>query len=210
MKLIKVLLILLCVYILHTMVETFLINKELLEFKEKAVYQETIDDVNYYKIESNITLNNYGDVLLSRKSGNPNLFLRDMISFFVGGHAAVILEDNKTVEIFGNLDNDNIVKIYDNDWLENEIEVIGLRIDNEAKLNYEKYIDQTYNWFPFYDNPNKRYCTDLITKIYKGVNIDLNYDYGIVTVNDIIISNKTELYLYKEVNNNEVNIYYKG
>ena len=174
MKVIKIILLVLLIYILHTVVETFIINKELNTFKQSAVYQYTVDSINYYKVDSEgglgMPVSNSGDVLVSRKSGNPNLIIRDLISFFTGGHAALVLEDNKTIEIFGNLDQGNVVNIYENDWLETEREVIGMKVNNSQVLDYSLYIEQTYNWFPFYDNPAKRYCTDLITKIYDSSN----------------------------------------
>ncbi|XMB86220.1 hypothetical protein RJG79_00030 [Mycoplasmatota bacterium WC44] len=209
-KLMKYIMIFICLYTFHTVFETYLINKQLDDFKNMAVYDYSEGNINYYIVESNVSSNNTGDILLSRKSGNPNLLLRDMISFYVGGHAAVIINEEETIEVFGNLQSENLVRIYENDWLDTETEVIGMKVEGNYEFNFTKYLNQTYNWFPFYDNPNKRYCTDLVSKIYSEAGINVNYDLGIVTVNDIIISKNTSIYLYKEIVKDEINIYYKG
>jgi len=205
MKYIKIILLIIIIYSAHTLIESIIIENQIYTFKQKAVYEKTINGVNYYKVSGDDSISP-GDSFVSRKSGNDNMIIADIISFYVGGHAAFLVDENTTIEIYGNLDSDNIVMYQDNDWIETEIEVVGLKIDSEV-LAHEKYLGQTYNWFPFYDNPNKRYCTDLLNKIYTQ---NINYDFGITTVNDIIISRRTKIILYKETIYDEINIYYMG
>ena len=80
------------------------------------------------------------DILLNRKSGYRNLFIRDIISFFTGGHSALVIDEAgfETIEVFGYSDQFDYVKVYENDWIQNELEVIGVRT-KAVELDYEQY-----------------------------------------------------------------------
>lgn len=203
MKYINALLIILLIYSGHTFVETIVIEKQLANFKDTA-------NVEVYELEDDIEFEfKMNDILLNRKSGHKNLIIRDIITFFTGGHSALVSSEDglKTIEVFGYSDQLNYVSEYDNDWVQNEVEVIGLRTEN-ADLNFTEYIGRKYDWYPYLPNKAK-YCTELITDTYQNVGIHLDYDYGIATVNDIIISSKTDIFMYKEIRDGLVYLYWE-
>lgn len=184
-------------------IENVVIELKLNKFKESAnvvVYE--LDDEYDFQFKQN-------DILLSRQSGHKNLLIRDIISFYVGGHAGLVIDPagTKTIEVLGYEGYEDIVKVYENDWITSSIEVIGLR-SFDAKLNYTQFLGQDYDWYPYLPN-NDKYCTELITATYKEAGYNLDYDYGIATVNDIILSGNTRIFLYKEIRDNLVYIYWE-
>ena len=50
--------------------------------------------------------------------------------------------------MFGYSDQFDYVKVYENDWIQNELEVIGVRT-KAVELDYEQYLGRKYDWFPF-------------------------------------------------------------
>lgn len=202
-KYLNIILLLIILYSTHTLVETIRIEKMLSDFKENA-------NVEVYDLSEDIDfIFEQNDILLNRKSGHDNLILRDIITFYTGGHAALVTDEagTKTIEVFGYKGYDTFVNEYDNDWITYEAEVIGLRT-KPVTLDFTLFIGRGYDWFPYLPNKQK-YCTELITDTYSMVGINLDYDYGIATVNDIILSSKTELYLYKEIKDGKVYIYWE-
>lgn len=191
------------VYSLHTLIENIRIERMLAEFKETAnVVVYALDE----DIEFTFTQN---DILLNRQSGHDILIIRDIITFYTGGHSALVINEDgtETIEVFGYQGYDDTVRVYENDWITYESEVIGVRT-RPITLDYELYLGRKYDWFPYLPNKQK-YCTELISDTYQVAGVNLDYDYGIVTVNDIILSGNTELYLYKEIVDGFVYIYWE-
>ena len=203
MKLINLFLLLIVVYSAHTFIETIAIENRLQKFKESA-------NVEVYELGEEIDFTfKQNDILLNRKSGHDNLIIADIITFYTGGHSAVVtdVEGKKSLEVYGYSDYYNYVREYDNDWIQNEIEVIGMRT-SEVELDFSLYLGQPYDWVPFIPN-NWKYCTELITDTYKEAGVQIDYDYGIVTVNDIILGRNVEMFLYKEIKDGLVYIYWE-
>ena len=136
------------IFIFDITFESNEIDKDIIEFKSRAVYVDSIDNFNYYKVikkydyeDSRNICNNYtdisvgtiGDIYVTNSDPLGGFFVTEWISKYAWiGHAGMIYneEGTKTIEIIGNGNKkDNIVKIYDNDWLEKvSSELIILRV----------------------------------------------------------------------------------
>ena len=57
-----------------------------------------------------------------------------------------------------------------------------------------------YNYTFVFNTKNAHYCTDILSKAYAVVDKDLNEDHFITTAQDIIISEDTFIFVYKEEN----------
>ena len=215
-------------------------------FKSKGVFQEDISTptTRYYKIESDenkeaftkdglIYPGTSTDILVTTQvilTDNP--LINNVVSFFVGGHAAFInptygdyqlgyIEGDKTtIEATGIGDGDNCSETFDLDyWATDDpyTEIVGLR----AKLSDEKrrevtsicssHIRDGYNYNLFMlDTVNKSYCTDIISKSYSKVGINLNKD-GFITTNlDLLCSNDLYISYYHVYKKDVKYIYYLG
>ena len=85
-KILNIFLLALVIYTTHTFVESITIERQLKEFKETA-------NVLVYELDEEINFTfKQNDILLNRKSGYRNLFVRDIISFFTGGHSALVID----------------------------------------------------------------------------------------------------------------------
>ena len=214
-------------------------------FKSKGVYQEDISTptTRFYKIESNeekpaftedglIYPGTSTDILVTTQvilTDNP--LINNVVSFFVGGHAAFINPtygdyqlgyaegDKTTIEATGIGDGDNCSEVFDLDyWATDDpyTEIVGLR----AKLSDEKrrevasvcssHIRDDYNYSFMFDTVNKSYCTDIISKSYKKVGINLNKD-GFITTNlDILCSGDLYISYYHVYKKDVKYVYYLG
>ena len=217
---------------------------EVEQFKQKGVFQEDIstDNIKYYLVESNeekpaftnFGSNPYpgfsGDILVSTQATLINPFVSDLISFFVGGHAALCLEnytdfqlstnDHDSVEATGLNPGENPTEILDRGyWAENTnfTEVIGLRVkmtDEEKKIVLSDTISQVgdyYNFSFIFDTVNKKYCTDIISNSFSKIGKNLNKNGFATTVYDLICSSDTYISYYHYFDSNNVkHIYYLG
>ena len=220
------------------------IHSEILveEFKSKGVLNEekSSNYIKIYEIESEETIPTYtiynneispggpGDILLSLSSEIPVPFVKDLISFFAGGHASIVLDDledeyilgdvNKVVETTGLNPSENVAviasKVY---WVDNSIydEMIGLRVkltEKERKKVISKAVSlvgDPYNFSFIADTLNKSYCSDLVMKAYESIGIDLNKDGFTTSVYDLVVSKETYISYYHYFDNNGVkHIYY--
>lgn len=234
-----ILLVLMIIFLSDCIIEKNKIDNIVDEFKSRGqlVYQNDI--YSYYKVEkkyeyedtSNI-LDNYsdinvgttGDIYVTNRNPLSGFFVTKWLSrlSYIGHGGIVYSEDgSKMVEIVGNEGRENnVVKINDNTWLEidspNYIILRPKNITNEQKdiiqSECNKILGSRYNYF-FLISSNKRfYCTDLISYIYKKVDIILNKDMFFTTGSDIIVNDDTYMIYYREryINNKKVcyNIYY--
>ncbi len=215
-------------------------------FKAKGVYQEDISDssTKFYKIESNEEKEAYTeshgivypgtstDILVTKQvilTNNP--MINSVVSFFVGGHAAIvnasygdyqlgsIQGDRTTVEATGLGDGDNKSQVFDlYDWSIDDpyTEIIGLRVKlseekrREAASSYSALIGDDYNYSFIFDTVNKSYCTDLVSKAYNKVGINLNKDGFVTTIYDLICSGDCYISYYHIIKNDVKYVYYLG
>ena len=214
------------------------------QFKQKGVLQEDIstDNIKYYLVESDEenqafipkTTDAYpgvsGDILVSTQATLINPFVSDLISFFVGGHAALCVEDYNDFETYANEyysveatglnSGENPTELLDRDYWSTTVsftEVIGLRVkmtDEEKKIVLSDAISQVddhYNFSFIFDTVNKKYCTDIISNSFKKIGKNLNKDEFATTVYELIVSSDTYISYYHYYDQNNVkHIYYLG
>lgn len=212
------------------------------QFKKRGVLDEThsTNKVKYYPIDSNEerpTIQNYGgtyypgnsgDILISLKSELDIPFIQDFISFFAGGHAAVVLGDyqdatssvtvDQTMESTG-VGNDANAGVSDKGdcWVDASPydEVICLRVDtteeqrNRILAEAMALSDDPYNYAFIWDTKKKTYCSDLIQKIYRKQGFNLNKDGFTTSVYDLIVTSETYISYYHYVDYDGVrHVYY--
>lgn len=169
-----------------------------------------------------IFIGSRGDLLVSLKAAVTPL-INWFMDFYAGGHAALIdgadLNDNQTgtnrigtlIEITGlnERKEDNDVQIGYNDWLfDNSLRAnfVALKVKatkeerEKAMQRAEDMLGDPYNYTFVFNTKNAHYCTDILSKAYAVVDKDLNEDHFITTAQDIIISEDTFIFVYKEEN----------
>lgn len=192
-----------------------------------------------YKIESEETLPAFqklgstyypgsaGDILISLKSEIKIPFVGEFISFFAGGHAALVVDEFSDYNIsgnnqyvmestgFGDYTNATVNSKYYLTTNHNYNEVIGLRIkmteDERVKVlaSALSHIGDPYNYSFIYDTKNKSYCSDLVSKAYSSIGVDLNKDGFTTSVYDLLVSNDSFISYYHYFDSNGVkHIYY--
>ena len=173
---------------------------------------------------------NIGDILVSVEASVLNPLVSNFVSFFAGGHAGlcvgeykdndIVVLNNNTIETSALDDTGDYCQVYTKDyWINKSIykEVIGLRcnITYDQKMEVNSlacaYIEDPYNFTFLFDTINKSYCSDLISKIYKKVGINLNKDGFTTSIYDIIVSSDSYISYYHYYDNDGVrHIYYLG
>lgn len=197
------------------------------------VPRETLDDYqpSFYITESNKLLpGRTGDILTDRQSSFQQIpFVNEFITTFVGGHAAIVApeyKDNNISSTEGEFiestglsdDNLNVAQISINgirDISGGRNTTVGLRVKTSlenkrvAATNALSFVGNPYNYSFIFETNIKNYCTDLVTKSYLPLGINLNYDLGPTTVQDIDMSSNVYIFYYKyKDSNNVTNIYY--
>lgn len=219
------------------------------EFKNRAILNEDISTkyIKYYKIESNEerpTFIQYGndclpgncaDILISTQAlvfkGMPIIgdIIPAGVSFFAGGHAAIINDTwrdfelgsagiDTTVEATGLNEGENPATIFNRSYWVDEspyTEVIVLRCKltdeqiREVNALALSYVGDPYNYSFIFDTKNKTYCSDLVSKVFDHVGYNLNKDGFATTIYDLIVSNDCYISYYHYFDNNHVkHIYY--
>lgn len=210
------------------------------QFKNKAVYneEESTEMIQLYRIPSNETLpvkqqigvehypGNEGDILITLVSELQIPFIHDFISFFAGGHAALVLGDYEdvldkttnlyTVESSGLSDDLNLAdtnaKTY---WNRYPYPVIGLRVrmtEEERRTIVARGLalaGDPYNYSFLFDTKNKSYCSDLVGKAFASIGVNLNKDGFTTSIYDLLVSNETYITYYRYFDKDGVqHIYY--
>lgn len=234
-----VLLILFIIFIIDNSLENKKINGLIDDFTSRGVMVEEIDNYTYYKVTKkyeyedcsnicdsylDINIGTIGDIYISNRDPLGGFFVTEWISRFSWiGHAGLITSYNgdKMVEIVGNESfKENVVKINDNNWMKIDSDKhIVLRVKNISNTDKEKIVEKSNETlgcrydYTFMFGGNKRfYCTNLVSYIYKKIDVDLNRDNLFTTGSDMISNDNTYIIYYKEryIKNNKVcyNIYY--
>ena len=213
------------------------------KFKAKAVLQEDLSSstVKFYKVESNEELGyvksgstilpgNKCDIVVSRKSIIPIPFVRDLVTFFAGGHAALVVDDYSDYNIYADLgtvleatgmnEGLNISELHNRYYWTDKAaydEVIVLRANNitdeqkdEVISNAMSLLDDPYNYSFTFDTVNKSYCSDLISKCFSKVGINLNKNGYWTTIHDLTASSDCHLAYYHYYKDGIKYIYYVG
>ena len=208
-----ILLFIFIIFILNGIVENILIERKINNFKHEAtlVSYDVENGIKYYCVSretSNPSLNvidgtNYigskGDILIRQSSPYPEIpVFHQLMTFFIGGHAAYVVDSKRTIEINGK-NSDNKVNYYNNTWFSKK-ECIGVRLKDtliidDVTENIENKIGEKYNYTFFLDSGY--YCTDLMSKSVYEVSKKNNInDCFATTANDIITSNNVEICYY--------------
>lgn len=210
------------------------------QFKNQAVYneEESTDTVKLYAIPSeetrpvkqNIGVEQYpgntGDILITLTSELEIPFIHEFISFFAGGHAALVLGEYKdaldkvnsmyTIESSGLNDDLNLAdtcsKSY---WTKYKYPIIGLRVKMTEEERHHviargmALAGDPYNYSFLFDTKNKSYCSDLVAKAFDSIGINLNKDGFTTSIYDLLISNETYITYYRTIDSMGVqHIYY--
>ncbi len=180
-------------------------------------------DDSYVIKNGRMTYGNSGDILLTTHSyAEDSAFLNDVISIFFGGHCSSVCYDeaykgkrysnNYSIESHYY---DNVQYVYSGFWDDEnkKRDVMALRVKasdekkKEAFHNIADCIGKKYNKTFIFNTKDRYYCTDLISRAWEKVGIDLNYDGFYCSVQDIVCSDETYISFYK-VCKKDVNYYY--
>lgn len=157
--------------------ENIMVDKKIEAFKNAAIYDEELstEERKFYYVKSNnpnenpafnieddrVTPGFVGDILVTRDSPYPKLpVIHQFISYYFGGHAAIVIPDNYLVEMTGYLEAEEKLTdyifhkvIYDEDGFSNNDHLIG----------GTPSIIQNY-----FGQPNFREGDDYETKLWRG------------------------------------------
>lgn len=168
-----------------------------------------------------------GDILVSTQATLINPFISSFVSFFAGGHAAICtdkyydqdiyLDNDLSIESTGLNEGDNPTTVFYRDYWTNDkpfTEVIGLRVKMTERERKEiislasSIIGDPYNFSFLFDTVNKSYCSDLVSKVFAYIGVDLNKDNFTTSIYDLIVSNETYISYYHYFDNGIKYIYY--
>lgn len=166
-----------------------------------------------------------GDILSTTRNPLRSIPVVGLISRLAwAGHSALITEDDgsKICEVVGNEDDpeDNFVRIVENEWISKDSgspHIIGLRVkdltDEDRKTvtsyaNTQALEKDKYNFLFPLTRSNKYYCTDLVSRSFNEVDINLNNDGFMTSGNDMILSKKTYIIFFRKRVGNKFIVYY--
>lgn len=210
----------LCFVNMHTLFEHNLITAQIEDFIYKAeanTGQVPITKAYMIKEKPIFSRNenwagSYGDINIIFEAIHP------MVSFYVGGHAAIIMDRQLSIETTGlEPPGKNVTKYRPNDWGNRHRFVISLRVKGASSEDYKEavaYAKKTlgapydYSFMPF---NNKFYCTEVILEAWNPLGYPLNYDGGIITVQDLIMSPLTYIsYIHYIDENGQKTVFYQS
>lgn len=230
-----ILLLLFTIFIIDGGVESNILNNEINEFKKRGQLVYVNNNVNYYEIHpkyeyedsknivrgyDNINIGTTGDIYITDRNPINDFFITDWLSKLTWiGHCGLIYNYEGTLmtEIVGNKKRkDNVVKIKENDWFNNDskhsivLRVKDISNNDKEKIQYEsrKVLGCKYNYSFIFNSNKSFYCSDLVTYIYKKIDINLNSDYFFSTGSDIISNDNTYIIYYKERVDTKEKTYY--
>lgn len=202
-------------------------NEEASSYLQRIYVIEANEDVPVCDRVGNIYYpGNTADIIITLKSEMDIPFVQDFVSFFAGGHAAIVLgsyadvlqsvDYSNTLESSGLNAEFNLADVYDKTyWLEYPYPIIGLRLNltdeqkNMLVARTMAMVDESYNYSFLFDTKNKSYCSDLVSKVYSSIGINLNKDGFTTSIYDILISSETYISYYRYFDSNGVEyIYY--
>lgn len=225
---------LLCV---DVVIENIAVDNQIRNFVENGVFKYSVGNFYIYEVEIEEELNhksvtfdesgfpdstNPGDIFIQKESKIDVVdYSAAFISYFFGGHAGMIIDQNLTIEVNGAMSNPalNIVDICYNDvfYSSDKRDVLGIRVKaSDEEINkavdfaYES-LDSPYNFSFVFNRKNSFYCTDLLSRAYgKEAGLDFNLDKdGIATsCNDLVLSEDTYIIYYMYYIGSEKHLYY--
>ena len=221
-----IILFMLMFFIINGVVENIIIKAKIERFKSDCTLVRTDmeNGIKYYcvsretyesslkQIDDKMYIGCEGDILLRQASPYPEIpVFHQLMTFFIGGHAAYVIDSKTTIEVNGK-DSNNKVDYYSNDWFYNK-ECIGVRLKDrkivsDVTNSIKEKVGSKYNYSFVFNNGY--YCTDLMSKSVTDVNKFENInDFLFTTTNDIITSTNTEICYYHYTDSNGIkHVYY--
>ena len=214
-----IVLIIVIFFIVNGIIENICIKRKIYNFMRQAnyVYEDTENGIKFYlvsretlkpsinKIDDNYYIGKEGDILLKQASPYPEIpVFHQLMTFFIGGHAAYVIDSKKTIEVSGKDKDNNKVAYYANGWFSQK-ECIGVRLKNQSIVSdvtksVENKIGSKYNYSFIFDNGY--YCTDLMSKsVYEVSKKDNLNDFLFTTTNDLITSKNVVICYYHYTDN---------
>ncbi|MCR5350567.1 MAG: hypothetical protein K6E20_06225 [Acholeplasmatales bacterium] len=171
----------------------------------------------------------YGDIVTSDATFVVNELLSAIKNFNVGGHAAIVTRnynDSKmsmsyydSIEATGMEEDENVAQITNRTYW-NDRDYFNRVICYRTKLSEEEldevmsvasgHIGDPYNYNFTFDTTNKSYCSDLVSKAFDKVGLDLNKDGFWTTVWDIMVCPELYITYYHYTKDGVKYIYYVG
>lgn len=196
-------------------------------------YKISSDEVNptFSKSGKTVYPGNESDILVTTEALVGPEVVRGTVSFLVGGHAAYIngnygdyklpyISANTTsIEATGLNEGENLSAIFSTDyWIDDNTykEVIGLRVKMTDEQRREvnsvaaSLVGDPYNFSFVFDTINNSYCSDIMSKAYRKVGINLNKDGFATTIFDLICSSDCYISYYHVYKDGVKHIYYLG
>jgi len=220
---ILVILILLIFFITEVDVRHHAMDAKIDSFIDRAVYEETIDETAYYKVnkeyeyEDNKNIGNPQEVNYIGTTGDIYLVNSDPVGMLITnwlsrrlylGHCGIVYNEDASqmVEVVGNKSREeNVVKVYNNDWMlitTNGLVVLRVKgIDDDKKNSLIDYLDnqmgKKYNYFFLAHLKNSFYCMDIASRAYEEIGIDIDGNLNITLGSSLIDSDNTYLIYYR-------------
>ena len=217
-------------------VSNIFMTKKVKDFINEATFEEQVGNIRYYYIECDDieedsiikenpyygwgdypALGNPGDIFVMPQSRMEYFPLfAPFISYMFGGHAGLVVENDKLIEAMGGTAEEGYVFLNVSDLFDEERTVIGLRVDvteeqrAQAILNaYEKVGDE-YNYLFIFNTKDKYYCIDICSRVYQEENVDCKIDKTsfFTTIQELFHSSKTEISFVKYYHDGITYIYY--
>lgn len=170
-----------------------------------------------------------GDILVSTQATLIGPMTSGFVSFYVGGHATLVTDEYidyeiastnySAVEATGLNEGDNRSILTSRSYwaIDNPFtEVIGLRVNlteseiDEVVSNGIAMVGDDYNYSFLFDTDTKSYCSDIVSKAFLKVGINLNKDSFATTIYDLIVADKTYISYYSYYSDDVMYVYYLG
>ena len=199
------------------------------EFESNGTYyycleSDTIDEdtITLNKINDNLygspVLGMPGDIFLMPQSRMEYFpFFSEFVSYLFGGHAGVVVENNKIVEAMGGSSDLSYIYLEPTDLYIEERTVVGIRVDatseerKQAVSNAMSLVGKNYNYWFIFNTKNSYYCTDLCSRIYGsqfGMNYNIDTNGFHVSLQDLFRSKDTNITFIKYIKDGKTYIYY--
>ena len=217
-------------------VSNIFMTKKVKDFIASATFEEQVGDIRYYYIEcDDIDVdsidkeNPYYGFSSYPALGNPgNIFIlpqsrmeyfplfSPFISYVFGGHAGLVVDNDKLVEAMGGTLEEGYVYLNISDLYHEERSVIGLKVDGtdeeirQAIENAYDKVGDEYNYLFLFGRENKYYCIDICARVYSEGELDVDLDKTdwFTTVQELFVSMYTDISFFKYEHNGITYVYY--
>lgn len=228
---------LLSILTVDAVLENLSVDKQINEFMSKGIYSHNYRSFYFYEvlIEEELTtpsisfnssgspyVSTPGDIFILRESLAEIVpFSVQFITFYFGGHAGIVYDEDTIIETTGMepiADNNKVITYRNNVFSRPEdVNTVGLRVkapeeDIDKAMEYTmNTVDTKYNYSFIFNRKNSYYCTDLVSRSFgkeAGLNYNLDKDGIAVSCNDLIISTDTFITFYIQYQDDEKHVYY--